>query len=35
MLVYLGDQRLRTPEGIEVLPIRDFLQRVENDQLFG
>jgi len=30
----LGDQRLRTPEGIDVLPIGNFLQRVENDQLF-
>jgi predicted AAA+ superfamily ATPase len=35
ILVYLGDQRLRTPEGIDVLPIGDFLQRVETDQLFG
>lgn len=35
MLVYLGDQRLRTTEGIEVLPILDFLRHVENDELFG
>lgn len=35
ILVYLGDQRLRTPDGIDVLPIVDFLEQVENDQLFG
>ncbi len=35
ILVYLGEQRLRTEDGTDVLPVRDFLDEVENDRLFA
>ncbi len=34
LVVYLGDHRLRTDDGIEVLPLRDFLDELEHDRLF-
>ena len=34
ILVYLGDLRLETADGIQVLPLRDFLQEVEGGGLF-
>jgi predicted AAA+ superfamily ATPase len=33
--VYLGDALLRTDDGIEVLPIKTFLDRLENGTLFA
>lgn len=34
IVVYLGSERLRTAEGIDVLPVRDFLDEIESDRLF-
>jgi predicted AAA+ superfamily ATPase len=34
LLVHLGDQRMRTRDGIEMLPVPAFLERLENAQLF-
>ena len=34
IVVYLGTERLRTPEGIDVLPVRAFLDAVERGELF-
>jgi predicted AAA+ superfamily ATPase len=34
VLVYLGDQRLRTEDGIEVWPLQGFLEAVANDALW-
>jgi predicted AAA+ superfamily ATPase len=35
ILVYLGQRRLVTPDGIEVLPIRAFLDEVEGGTLYA
>ena len=35
MVVYLGDDRLATPRGTEVLPLRAFLDELEQGRLFG
>ena len=35
MVVYRGLQRLRTEDGIEVLPVEEFLAEVDADLLFG
>lgn len=34
VLVYLGEERLRTDDGIEVWPLRDFLEAVEGGTLW-
>jgi hypothetical protein len=34
VLVYLGDRRLKTPEGIDVLPLQAFLEAVSSDRLW-
>jgi predicted AAA+ superfamily ATPase len=34
LIVYLGDERLATPGGISVLPLRDFLDQIEGNRLF-
>ena len=34
ILVYLGDDRLRTESGVEVLPVRTFLDELEGARLF-
>jgi hypothetical protein len=34
VLVYLGDQRLRSEDGIEVWPLHAFLDAVANDTLW-
>jgi len=35
VLLYLGDRRLRTPDGIEILPLRAFLDEVEGGTLLA
>jgi hypothetical protein len=35
VLVYLGDRRLRTEDGIEVWPLRAFLDAVANKKLWS
>jgi predicted AAA+ superfamily ATPase len=34
MVVYLGERRQATQDGIEILPLRDFLDLLEGDRLF-
>lgn len=34
LLVYAGDRRLATSDGIEVLPVGEFVQMVQQDRLF-
>lgn len=34
ILVYLGEHRQRTERGVEVLPLRDFLDEIEGNRLF-
>jgi hypothetical protein len=34
IVVYLGERRMRTADGIDVLPLRDFLHQVEQGRLF-
>jgi len=34
VVVYLGDERLQTPRGTDVLPLRDFLDELEAGRLF-
>lgn len=34
VLVYLGDRRLRTDDGIEVWPLSAFLEAIANDSLW-
>ena len=34
ILVYLGERRLKTEDGIEVLPLRSFLDLIESGELF-
>jgi len=34
IVVYLGERRMRTADGIEVLPLAEFLRQVEGGQLF-
>jgi len=35
LVVYLGDERLTSPRGAEVLPLRDFIDELEAGRLFG
>jgi len=34
IVVYLGERRMRTADGIDVLPLCDFLHQVEQGRLF-
>jgi hypothetical protein len=34
VLVYTGERRLRSEDGIDVLPVSDFVSEVESGQLW-
>jgi predicted AAA+ superfamily ATPase len=34
LLVYRGDRRLKTADGIEILPVATFLRQIESSALF-
>jgi len=34
VIVYLGSERLRTPEGVEAWPLDRFLERLDNGKLW-
>ena len=33
--VYLGETHLKTVDGIDILPVKDFLSRIEDGRLFS